>query len=570
MPDPRPGDRRFNTAILLILLFAAVLRAPVLLRGVERGEPSLQWRETDVTAIARNFEREGMNILYPRIDWRGTGPGYVEMEFPMVSWSVAVGRLVFGDYEQIGRIFSFLVSMVTLLAFAALARALLRPAAALAATAFLAINPLFVQVSTAILPEPLMLSASVVCVFCFWRWLQAPAGAAWSIGASVAGALAILAKAPAIHLGLLLFPLLIWQRGWRSLRSPRPWLMAAAMVGPAIAWYLHANAFWLAYGNSIGISNESHWTGLEALTRPGLLLGVLRSEVVQVWRGGGILIGIFGVLVTWRQRGTRVALLWTVAALVYLVAVARTTSQWWAFYYHVVALPPASMLVGVGVASALDLRPGWRTPAWVTAAMAALGTAGVVASATMGFPLRWAAAGTIGALVGAAWTALEVRRDRATGPADLTAWGRVAHRSDCAGLIVAAALAGMWTLVGLQAILPPPAPNPLAACSRRFAEEVPEGTLLLSSSWSCYDPDGEPQASNMPFFFYWMDRKGFNVCRQEQSIEALEAHADRGARFFAIDPDSLAIDDGFRNSLEARYRLAGACAGARLFELRTP
>jgi len=57
-----------------VLVLAAALRAPALGRGIDQGTPLLQWRETDIAAIARNFEREGMNILYPCIDWRGTGP----------------------------------------------------------------------------------------------------------------------------------------------------------------------------------------------------------------------------------------------------------------------------------------------------------------------------------------------------------------------------------------------------------------------------------------------------------------------------------------------------------------
>lgn len=564
---PRAG-RYFRTILLLILLLAGALRAPALLRGVDSGEPSLQWRETDVTAVARNFEREGMNILYPRIDWRGTGPGFVEMEFPIVSWCIALGREVFGPHEQIGRVFSFLVSMATLLVFALLARLLIGSLAALAGAAFLAVNPLFVQVSTAILPEPLMLFASVLCVYCFWRWLQEPSSGRWSVGASVAGGLAILTKVPAIHLGLLLLPLLIWQRGWRSLRSARPWLMAVVMVGPSVAWYLHANGFWLDYGNSIGISNESHWTGLDALTQPHLLVGMLRSEVVQVWRGGGILIGIFGALMSWRQRGTRVALLWMLAALMYLAAVSRTTSQWWAFYYHVVALPPAALLFGRGVAAAFDLRPGWRTPAWVTAGVATLTLGAGLAWALAGVGARFVVAGACGTIVGAAWTALEHRRDHVAPPPEYTLWGGYARRTDCAGLIGAAALTAMWTVVGLQAVLPRPAPNPLAACSRQFSELVPPAAVLLSSSWSCYDPEGKPQASNMPFFFYWMDRKGFNICRQQQSVEAVEAYAARGARYFAIDPDSRAIDEAFDVSLTARFPLVAECAGSRLFDLR--
>src|SRR4029077_7395386 len=34
------------------------------------------WREADYIQIARNFYRDGLNIFYPRVDWRGDPPGY--------------------------------------------------------------------------------------------------------------------------------------------------------------------------------------------------------------------------------------------------------------------------------------------------------------------------------------------------------------------------------------------------------------------------------------------------------------------------------------------------------------
>ena len=40
------------------------------------------WRQTDTAAIARNL---------PQVDWGGSGPGYVESEFPIYTYSVALG-----------------------------------------------------------------------------------------------------------------------------------------------------------------------------------------------------------------------------------------------------------------------------------------------------------------------------------------------------------------------------------------------------------------------------------------------------------------------------------------------
>ena len=61
--------------IVYILLIGAIFLRLDIFRKIYQSD--VGWRECDVGAIARNFYIEDMNILYPRIDWRGDGPGYV-------------------------------------------------------------------------------------------------------------------------------------------------------------------------------------------------------------------------------------------------------------------------------------------------------------------------------------------------------------------------------------------------------------------------------------------------------------------------------------------------------------
>ncbi|WP_226574188.1 hypothetical protein [Microseira wollei] len=76
-----------------LLLFGLFILGAVL-KTLDIGQPIgvdnlLSWRETDISGIARNFYREVMNLFYPRIDWRGDGPAYVEMEFPLYPWLIS-------------------------------------------------------------------------------------------------------------------------------------------------------------------------------------------------------------------------------------------------------------------------------------------------------------------------------------------------------------------------------------------------------------------------------------------------------------------------------------------------
>ena len=149
---------RWSAVFLAFFLVGAALRGIDVWRPVD-GSIRNDWREADVAAMARNFYREGMDIRYPRIDWRGRGPGFVESEFPLYPWTVAWLYRAFGLREELARVLSYLFSLAALGVFIALARHLLSPFAAAGATLFYVLSPMEIRLATAIQPEPLMLLA---------------------------------------------------------------------------------------------------------------------------------------------------------------------------------------------------------------------------------------------------------------------------------------------------------------------------------------------------------------------------------------------------------------------------
>ena len=140
---------RFPRWGVAIVMLAAVVWAIDLWRPFD-GRTRNSWREADDAAIARNFYREGMNILYPRIDWRGNGPGYAEMEFPILSWTMAAGYSVVGVRPELGRVIAYVASIVGLVAFLAVAAGLLPRVGVAAAGVFFALSPLVTRVANEI------------------------------------------------------------------------------------------------------------------------------------------------------------------------------------------------------------------------------------------------------------------------------------------------------------------------------------------------------------------------------------------------------------------------------------
>lgn len=499
-PDPKKVGRVF----LAVFILGAAVRAVDVLRPAD-GRIRESWRECDYAAVARSFAREGMNILRPRIDWRGDGPGYAEMEFPVIPWTMAVFYKVFGIHEEIGRVLMWGFSLLTLLVFFALARRLLPSAGAAAAGLFFALSPLAVRVSNSLQPEGLMLLLLLSGVFFFLRWLE---GEGWRYYAFSAAAIAgaILVKAPAAHIGILLAALLVRKKGWRALFRSETWAFGVLALVPAAAWYFHAHGLFLTFGNSLGLSNESHWLGWDLVRSPrallALLAGVAQMEGVFVWTPLGAAFLAIAVLYRKKSEAGAIVAWWLLAIGVYYLAAIRTIGDHWAEYYHVVAVPPAALTFG---AAAAWLASRWRS------------------SELLRFEKQLAAS-------------------------------------------------GLYLVLGFLSFLVyrdfrPRAFVPLERCAASFAPAIPEGSRILVSGGASKDETGRDVAYNAPYFFYWLDLKGWNIPSDAASLEAVHEFARKGAAYFIGERFALNQTPGLEMKLRAAFSVLAECPQAILFRI---
>jgi len=58
------------------------------------------WRDADGLGVAHAFLHESWNLLLPRAAERGSLPGIVGMEFPLVNWLAAASMALFGESDQ--------------------------------------------------------------------------------------------------------------------------------------------------------------------------------------------------------------------------------------------------------------------------------------------------------------------------------------------------------------------------------------------------------------------------------------------------------------------------------------
>jgi hypothetical protein len=311
------------------------------------------WRQADTAAIARSFDRDGLDVLRPAIDWSGAGPGYVESELPLFPLLVAGLYRAFGPDEIWGRLLAMLFSAGAAVYLAALcARYVDRWSAAWAGAAF-ALFPLASFIGVAFMPESLMHFASVAAVAHLDRWSSGGRDRDWWISAAFL-AVAIAVKIPELYLGVPV-TFLVWRRlGARMFLRFRVWAYAAIALVPPALWYLHAHHLKEMTGLSFGIweVGSDKWGNVDLLASPSFYSKMLFGRLIErhLTHAGAVLLAIGAVLLRGRRDlGTFHS--WVVGAVVYVVVVAGGNLAH--DYYQVPVLLPLSLWVGAAIAWAL-------------------------------------------------------------------------------------------------------------------------------------------------------------------------------------------------------------------------
>jgi 4-amino-4-deoxy-L-arabinose transferase-like glycosyltransferase len=572
-----------NNSIRYLWTFIFLLAASLWSVHINRPVDLPTWHEFDYASIARNFVREGNNIFYPRIDWRGDGPGFTEMEFPIVPWIMAQLYRVFGTQEIIGRLLSCFFMLLSLAVLRRIAMRVMSEMAAIICVLFFVVSHEITIVATAIQPESLMLLCYLLAVYLFLEWYQRQTWLSYAL-AILSFSAAMLVKSPAAHLGIFFMLWALTKDGMKALRKPSLYAFALLSLVPVIPWYLHASSLWHEFHNSMGVSNEDHLLGLDILKRPKVIANLLSIDVLFTFGGGGLLVALATVAKNrFSTEVNRLALTWCIAITIYFVVIMRTAAGYWASYYHVVAVPPIALLFGAGVYQ-LRMRSGsWRrVTAWC----------GVAGALLIG-GLRWLGNHDISHMPG-------VLQDLA------------AAHSSLLGLLVLTVFAFTVTVLCLslrkagprlvrtaaaQGILPKlEAPAIVVGCFvyfvlagqlllgtwKTFETRTPQFTsaqclrnkiapnaLIVTSGGICFDAGGHRVANDAPNMFYWLDHKGFTTCQGHESIEELRAFAKRGGRYFVADKASLADQPGLEAELRHSVGLLADCDTTLLFDLNS-
>lgn len=343
-------------AALLLVGVAAIARAHVLL---DPDGMILGWRQADMLSVARNYFRNGFQLFFPQIDWGGAGPGFLEMELPIVPFLTALLWKAFGVHELLAGAIPVACGIGTVVVLARLVTRLAGPAAGFGAGIFAAASPLFAWHGTTFQEEAPMLFASVLAVDAMERWFETDAPRDLFL-AGLFTSLAILVKATALLIGL---PLLyvFWEK-WRGtplLRRPAFWIFGTLVLLPPVLWYSHAHGLYVKWGNTFGVLSGGYdkFATRDVLLSSKFWVRIPARVSVYLLTPLGALLFIAGA--RRRTRGPAPFLLhaWLAAFLVYVFVVARGNQEM--DYYQLPLLPAAAAFAGIGLAAAFGRLDSW-------------------------------------------------------------------------------------------------------------------------------------------------------------------------------------------------------------------
>jgi 4-amino-4-deoxy-L-arabinose transferase-like glycosyltransferase len=371
-----------------------VLLLGLAVRLVQIGEPLIDkqaWRQTDTAAVARNYYEEGYDLFWPRIDWRGTTPGYVEMNFPLYPYLVAgLYSLADGAYEWLGRLFSALCSVTTAVLLYWLAKRLFADElTGILAAFFFLFSPLNIYFGRVFMPEPLMLLLSVAALLCFDRWAESGRHLDGFL-AVISAALCFMVKIPTLYLGFALVALSLDRWGVRFILRLPLWIYLVLVLSPAALWYWHAAELFAETGLTFGIWNRygyDKWSQ-DVLATPDFYKEMVWRFVHSVYNPIGALFVLLGLQLARSSRRSWVLWGWFGGLILYLWLVPEGNRK--LHYYQLPFVPVGALLAASSLAAiykgqwGLNSARNWRRGQRVGLLVVVLGATVVYSAGAVG------------------------------------------------------------------------------------------------------------------------------------------------------------------------------------------
>jgi hypothetical protein len=355
--EPNIGARQSAAiAFGFVLLFgfcarAATYKSPLLDHHA--------WRQADTASIARNFDRERLNVFYPQIDQRGGQQfGYVETGLELFAFIVALLARLVGFAPQVGRLLSALLFVCSCVMVRSFVRRRYGEECGLVAAFLYAFGfPLLVWAERAFMNESLLICLSIGALLLAQRYLEQRGGRNLTVLILVTALIGAI-KLPYLIVWAPIAGLFLEADGSRAWRWPLGLMMLVNLI-VAAAWYRHAHQLAAVTGLSFGMTDKL----FDADVVFSLSFArVIASRIFQDILGPvGVVGALAGLWCGMRERRWCEAF-GAAGFAAYLVLVAG--GNYVHDYYQLALIPIAPPLVSLGLirlAAALTDKPDRRT-----------------------------------------------------------------------------------------------------------------------------------------------------------------------------------------------------------------
>ena len=325
--------------VLLVALLARLYHLTFPVAGFQG------WRQADTAAVARNFYEQGFHLLYPQIDWGGDTQGFVEMEFPIYSFVVALLYKVLFPSDMWGRLLSVIFALFTIYGLYLLTKKILGESLALWTAGIYAILPLNIFYTRAFMPESAMLMCSVWGIYQFSEWLDTKRMVNWLLSLMFVS-LAALLKIPALYLGLPLLFLAWIEFRKRVFLQWRIWVFVAVVFTAVGLWYYHSYQLYKSTGLTFGIwfFGENKWGMMGPLLTLKWYNDILFKSIAERHLTyAGFIPFVIGLFIPRTSVRERLFDWWLIAVVVYFFIV--TTGNQIHEYYQLPFILPAVVYV---------------------------------------------------------------------------------------------------------------------------------------------------------------------------------------------------------------------------------
>jgi len=327
------------------------------------------WRQADTAAVARNFVKNGFDLLHPRFDDLSPNQsaaglenprGYRMVEFPLYN---AIFAFLYKNFPHLtleiwGRITSIFFSLIIIaLIYYFVLKETTRIAAIISSLVY-AIFPFFVFFSRVILPETTALSFIFISIFFFYQTVNKSINRFTEVifyfFSLIFFSLSILIKPTVIFYGLVVLYLFYLKYKMKFLRNVSFYLYFLLSFIPFFLWRWHIAKFpegippsdWL-------ITSVNTYQGLKNIFfKPAFFRWIFFERINNLIFGGYLIF--FFLLGIFFKLKKKLLYSFLVSAFLYLFTFQGGNVQH--EYYQTIILPPLAIFTGLGINCLLNYK----------------------------------------------------------------------------------------------------------------------------------------------------------------------------------------------------------------------